>query len=68
MSKKKKTKRVNWQQLGFETYQDYLTAKKSGNLEEEIEKLKFGKERFEPKRKGGRSGGPSAAGLPSYDF
>lgn len=38
--KNKQKKRVNYQTLGFKTYQEYMVAKKNGNLEEEIERLK----------------------------
>ena len=38
--KNKQKKRVNYQTLGFKTYQEYMIAKKNGNLEEEIERLK----------------------------
>ena len=36
----KPKKRVNFQSLGFKTYQEYMVAKKNGNLEEEVERLK----------------------------
>ena len=47
--KNKQKKRVNYQTLGFKTYQEYMVAKKNGNLEEEIERLKKEKEQYSEK-------------------
>ena len=39
-TKNKPKKRVNFQSLGFKTHQEYMVAKKNGNLDEEIDRLK----------------------------
>ena len=36
----KPKKRVNFQSRGFKTHQEYMVAKKNGNLEEEVKRLK----------------------------